>query len=183
LGTKSHCTDFCDEPPDVLAPSTPSSSSLNFITLIASDSSITMGDRKSGSSSKADESSSKSSTETFERAQMSPRSHSEPSTPGWPQGFSAFDESSSSKKERRPSEGSLDDAADDDEDNNEYDNNDEQKEDEEEKEEQKPSITKRHSTGHANVYTECGRHGDDWLFGGISDAVKTVKSVLKGEKK
>ena len=77
----------------------------------------------------------------------------------------------------------MDDAADDDEDNNEYDNNDEQKEDEEEKEEQKPSITKRHSTGHANVYTECGRHGDDWLFGGISDAVKTVKSVLKGEKK
>jgi hypothetical protein len=30
-------------------------------------------------------------------------------------------------------------------------------------------IAKRHShPNHNNIYTECGRHGDDWLFGGFS---------------
>ena len=33
---------------------------------------------------------------------------------------------------------------------------------------------------HSNLYTECGRHSDDWLFGGIADAVKSV--FKKNEK-
>lgn len=36
---------------------------------------------------------------------------------------------------------------------------------------------RRHShESHTNVYTECGRHSDDWLFGGISvmEAMKRV---------
>jgi hypothetical protein len=53
-----------------------------------------------------------------------------------------------------------------------YDNVDDEEEDEE-----PPALTKRHSIpGSANVYTECGRHGDDWLFGGISDTVKSMFS-------
>ncbi|KAH8685413.1 hypothetical protein BGZ60DRAFT_425910 [Tricladium varicosporioides] len=31
---------------------------------------------------------------------------------------------------------------------------------------------------HINGYTECGRHGDDWLFGGLS-----VVGMVKGVKK
>ena len=135
-----------------------------------------MGESKSGSSSKAGESSSKSSQETPERAQMPQRSHSDPATSGWAQNFGASHASSSSTKARRPSKDSLDETAigDDDDD----DNNDETYEEiyeEAEKEEPTPKITKRHSSsGHVNVYTECGRHGDDWLFGGIADAVKSA---------
>jgi len=35
---------------------------------------------------------------------------------------------------------------------------------------------RRHSTEKVNVYTECGRHGDEWLFGGFSlpDKVKRL---------
>lgn len=40
-------------------------------------------------------------------------------------------------------------------------------------------ITKRHSLpSHANVYTECGRHGDDWLFGGFS-VIEAVKRMFQ----
>jgi hypothetical protein len=40
-------------------------------------------------------------------------------------------------------------------------------------------ITKRHSHSselHTNLYTNCGRHSDDWLFGGfsLSRAVKRI---------
>jgi len=45
--------------------------------------------------------------------------------------------------------------------------------------EERGSITKRHSYhSHTNVYTECGRHSDDWLFGGFS-VVETVKRMFK----
>ncbi|KAF7950525.1 hypothetical protein EAE96_007807 [Botrytis aclada] len=43
--------------------------------------------------------------------------------------------------------------------------------------EKKDGVKRRHSSNeHANVYTECGRHSDDWLFGGFSvtDAVKKM---------
>ncbi|ATZ56715.1 hypothetical protein BCIN_13g05470 [Botrytis cinerea B05.10] len=43
--------------------------------------------------------------------------------------------------------------------------------------EKKEGVKRRHSSNeHANVYTECGRHSDDWLFGGFSvtDAVKKI---------
>ena len=35
---------------------------------------------------------------------------------------------------------------------------------------------------HVNVHTECGRHGDDWLFGGWSMG-GVVKRVFSGERK
>jgi len=40
----------------------------------------------------------------------------------------------------------------------------------------KDGIKRRHSSNdaHTNVYTECGRHSDDWLFGGFS-----VSGVVK----
>lgn len=41
---------------------------------------------------------------------------------------------------------------------------------------QSPKTKHFHET-HANVYTECGRHGDDWLFGGWSVG-GVVKRVL-----
>jgi hypothetical protein len=75
----------------------------------------------------------------------------------------------STTKERRPSKESIESNAIDDDDAY-YDESYE-----EEIEEPKPTSSKRHSSSdHTNVYTECGRHGDDWLFGGISDAVKTI---------
>jgi len=33
---------------------------------------------------------------------------------------------------------------------------------------------KPHLSGHTNVYTECGRHSDDWLFAPIKGAVKEI---------
>jgi hypothetical protein len=40
---------------------------------------------------------------------------------------------------------------------------------------------RRHSSEtRMNVHTECGRHSDDWLFGGFS--VAGVKSLLWGKK-
>jgi len=75
----------------------------------------------------------------------------------------------STTKERRPSKESIESNTVDDDDTY-YD-----EPYEEEIEEPKPKSSKRHSsTGHANVYTECGRHSDDWLFGSISDTVKTI---------
>lgn len=135
-----------------------------------------MGDRKSSSSSKAGKSPSKSSKEQpIEHAQMSQRSQNDPAASGMTRSFSASHAESGSTKERRPSKESLEsDPVDD------YDcyNIDEPNEEEE----LKPSITKRHSSSsHANVYTQCGRHGDDWLFGGIGDVVKSV--LKKNEKK
>ncbi|CAD6446930.1 6c63be29-f736-443a-b439-87d3f763647f [Sclerotinia trifoliorum] len=41
----------------------------------------------------------------------------------------------------------------------------------------KDGVKRRHSANeHTNVYTECGRHSDDWLFGGfsVSGAVKRI---------
>ena len=35
-------------------------------------------------------------------------------------------------------------------------------------------VKKRHSTG---TYMECGRHGNDWLFGGFS-ITETVKDLV-----
>jgi len=124
-----------------------------------------MGNRKSSSSSERGEGSTKSSKETPERVQMSQRSHSDSAT------------SSSSNKEWRPLKESWNDTAVDDgyDDNNDYDNKDDPYVGEKETD-QKSTATKRHSTGHANLYTECGRHGDDWLFAGIAD---TVRSVFK----
>ncbi len=132
-----------------------------------------MGDGKS-SASKPAGSPSKSSKDRPERAQMSPRSQSDPAASAMTRSFSASHTSSTTTttKEGRPSKESLESGPidDDDDDDDNYDDDHE-----EEEEEQKPTMTKRHSTlGHTNVYTECGRHGDDWLFGGISDAVKTV---------
>jgi hypothetical protein len=41
------------------------------------------------------------------------------------------------------------------------------------------TAKKRHSSGHhVNVHTECGRHGDDWLFNGFS-----VKENMEKMKK
>lgn len=122
-----------------------------------------MGDRKSSSSSKPGGGSIKSSKEIPERAKMSQRSHSDPAT------------SHNSNKEPRPSGESLDDTAVVDYDYNDDDNKDEPYVGEEEAG-QKPTVSKRHS----NLYTECGRHSDDWLFGGIADAVKSV--FKKNEK-
>lgn len=138
-----------------------------------------MGDSKSSPSSKPGGSPSKSSKETPDRAQMSQRSQSDSATSGLTRSFSASHAPSSSARERRPSKESLGDMADDDN------NDDESFEDEEQEADPKPTITKRHSSSsHTNLYTECGRHGDDWLFGGITDAVKSVKTVFgKSEKK
>jgi hypothetical protein len=127
-----------------------------------------MGHRKSSSSSKPGEGCIKSSKGTPERTQMLQRSHSNPVT------------SSSSNKEPRPSGESLDDTAVVDDDNNDDDNDNDDNKDEpyggEEEAGQKSTVSKRHS----NLYTECGRHGDDWLFGGIAGAVKSV--FKKNEK-
>jgi hypothetical protein len=35
-----------------------------------------------------------------------------------------------------------------------------------------------HHGHHANIHTECGRHGDDWLFGGFS-VIDTVKRLFE----
>jgi hypothetical protein len=46
-------------------------------------------------------------------------------------------------------------------------------------EEERARITKRHShPSHINIYTECGRHGDDWLFGGFS-VIEAVKRIFE----
>jgi hypothetical protein len=51
-------------------------------------------------------------------------------------------------------------------------------EEEEEEEEERRTVIKRHlHHSHTNVYTECGRHCDDWLFGGFS-VTKTVKRMF-----
>lgn len=146
-----------------------------------------MGDHKSGSSSKVGESSSKSSKETPEHAQMSPTSHSNPATFSWTQSFGASDASSSSTKERRPSKDSPGETAVDDDENYEDDHHSETYESEEEQMvEPKATMTKRQSNpGRTNVYTECGRHGDDWLLKPITDAAKSVKNTVfgKNEKK
>jgi hypothetical protein len=43
--------------------------------------------------------------------------------------------------------------------------------------------TRRHShEPKVNVYTECGRHGDDWLFGGFSVS-GAVKKLWERDKK
>jgi hypothetical protein len=50
---------------------------------------------------------------------------------------------------------------------------------EEEEEEERARITKRHShPSHINIYTECGRHGDDWLFGGFS-VIEAVRRIFE----
>lgn len=39
------------------------------------------------------------------------------------------------------------------------------------------ALKRRHSNeNHVNVHTDCGRHGDDWLFGGwsVGGAVRRV---------
>lgn len=36
--------------------------------------------------------------------------------------------------------------------------------------------SRRPEMSHMNVYTQCGRHGDDWLFGGFSVS-QTVKRM------
>jgi hypothetical protein len=54
----------------------------------------------------------------------------------------------------------------------EYEDEDEDVSDDEDeyKPESRPTISKRHQ----NIYIECGRHNDDWLFGGITNAVKAI---------
>jgi hypothetical protein len=43
-------------------------------------------------------------------------------------------------------------------------------------------VQRRHSAEpHKNVYTECGRHSDDWLFGGFSVAGVAKKIWNKKE--
>ena len=42
---------------------------------------------------------------------------------------------------------------------------------------------RRHSNeGKTNLYTECGRHSDEWLFGGLSVA-GVVRKMLNNERK
>jgi len=36
--------------------------------------------------------------------------------------------------------------------------------------------------GKINVHTECGRHGDEWLFGGFSVAGAVRKMLGEGKK-
>ncbi|PMD64362.1 uncharacterized protein K444DRAFT_304427 [Hyaloscypha bicolor E] len=48
------------------------------------------------------------------------------------------------------------------------------------KQEERGSVRKKHHS-HKNIYTECGRHGDDWLLGGFS-VTETVKRML-GKKR
>jgi hypothetical protein len=48
------------------------------------------------------------------------------------------------------------------------------------KQEERGSIRKKHHS-HKNIYTECGRHSDDWLLGGFS-VTETVKRML-GKKR
>lgn len=46
-------------------------------------------------------------------------------------------------------------------------------------ESERDRITKRHSNpSHINIYTECGRHSDDWLFGGFS-MIEAVKRMFE----
>jgi len=48
----------------------------------------------------------------------------------------------------------------------------------------KDGLKRRHSSNdaHTNVYTACGRHSDDWLFGGFSVA-GVVKKIWQKESK
>jgi hypothetical protein len=137
-----------------------------------------MGDHKSGLSSKAGISSSKT-EETPQHTPTSPKSYSSPTTSGRAPGFGESYVSSSTNR------GSSDETAVGD-DNENYDNDqgEELIESEEERhEDPEPAKIKRLSS-HANVYTECGRHSDDWLFKGITDIAKSVKNTLgKNEKK
>lgn len=41
---------------------------------------------------------------------------------------------------------------------------------------------RHHHETHVNVHTECGRHGDDWLFGGWNVGA-VVKRVFSGGRK
>lgn len=41
---------------------------------------------------------------------------------------------------------------------------------------------RHHHETHINVHTECGRHGDDWLFGGWNVG-GVVKRVFSGGRK
>lgn len=48
-----------------------------------------------------------------------------------------------------------------------------------ERDEDGRTLKKAHH--HTNVYTECGRHSNDWLFGGIS-VTQTVKGMIWHKK-
>jgi hypothetical protein len=38
-------------------------------------------------------------------------------------------------------------------------------------------VKRHHDSAHVNAHSECGRHGDDWLFGGAS-VTESVKWLL-----
>lgn len=126
-----------------------------------------MSDLKSGSSS---EGASKSSKEQTEGAQLSVRSQNDPATSN---AISrSFSESHSSPSDaadevataKQLSSQSL-----------KPDTTGDNEEEYMSEEDQRPTITKRHSSqNHMNVYTECGRHGDEWLTKPIVQAVKSV---------
>lgn len=99
---------------------------------------------------------------------MSQRSQSDPAATTMTRSSNASHAVLSTNKERRPSKESIE--------SNAVDNDDSYYDEpyEEEIEEPKHKTSKRHSSSGVNVYTECGRHSDNWLFGGISDTVKTM---------
>ena len=56
--------------------------------------------------------------------------------------------------------------------------NDEENYEDSDEEKVQPTITKRHSSrSHTNVYTECGRHSDSWLFEPVS-ILSFAKDIL-----
>jgi hypothetical protein len=152
-----------------LAQSAQSSSSATPTTTITRTPSIPMSDPKSKPSSKG---SSQAAKESTEHAQFCTRSKNDPSTSTPSRTFSESYSSPSGTTNnvatgKRLSQLSLRrDATGDEQEDDEY------KSDEDDK---KPTVTKRHSHhSHTNVHTECGRHGDEWLFGPITEAVKSV---------
>ena len=127
-----------------------------------------MSDLKSNPSSKG---SNKASKEPTQRAQLSGRSQSDPATSNLPRSFSESYSSSGSTTDKVATGKRLSQQSRNPDTTGDEEENDEHKSGEDDK----PTATKRHSHhSHTNVHTQCGRHSDEWLFGPITAAVKSV---------
>lgn len=124
-----------------------------------------MSDPKSSPTSKGSD---KASNEAAERVQPSKGTQSDPATSGQSRSLcgdydSSGDANDGAAAGDKPSM-QLDGTG--------YDDEEEYKSDEDDK---KPNMAKRNSShSHMNVYTECGRHGDEWIIGPIVNAAKAV---------
>lgn len=127
-----------------------------------------MGDRKSGSSSKK---SKRSSKESAERSQKPEKSQGDQATSNattrnfseyYTSSSGAVEKSGTGKSQSLQQESTRDDGYDD----GDYVDNEEDR---------KAAMKKRFSShSHTNVYTECGRHSDQWLVGPIIDGAKAL---------